>query len=520
MIKSSLHPHGSYKEDIKSDNRYMIIGSDTDKCINNVSIAYSILYNKYANYINKNTNVFIGGNDIYSTNFAKFVCSIVSKSNKKIITVDMNDYVTNYVGGDVERISAMVELLNKNTNSIKCCLYIPTGHQNHTSKVTSTIDYTYKKLKCKTIIACNTSTSLYINNKRNSIEMKLTKDDLLKYLGHCAEHGCYDKLKMNDMKYINDMSVQEFVSYKNIGSHINARPEFVYSLTNIQKNHYGIQNTLVDIMKTLKSSRYGITLNENSIGVLNCGVEGSGKTYLGEQLSKISGVVTITKFDINTLEIIKKYNNIYPDTHKCVYLMVLDECEKYFNEQSSLSMFKEFTGANDFPDNIMIYASTNKDISEFDQSLYRTGRLQYVYWDYVGSSDVLKYITNKEDMSKWLDIIDGDNNIQIRFVDLMLGGTRWLDSILIKCKDLISTGVTIKNYKESETENRSNTSMYKIMSVYGLNKVSTLKDIEYLIICSYLDVHVKNLSWYVREEIIKNTSINIYKLPFKLFVMT
>ena len=201
-----------------------------------------------------------------------------------------------------------------------------------------------------------------------------------------------------------------------------------------------------------------------------------------------------------------------------MYLFFFDEAKKYLkNNPKSLSQFKEMTGnIQNFPGNIFIYATSNHNISEFDPSLYRTGRLFFQQWGYLTKQDIINDNLNIRLTKKWNNVLDA--NVNIRYVDYKVKGESFLNSIITETQSLYDKGVNLPDYKETETNNRMNMSKYKIFSKWKLKQILNLPSLEKLALrYKIVNKQNKNRAWFMYERDIGN--INVFELPFYVFIV-
>ena len=460
--------------------------------VNRKSIFFSLIYNKNKEMIHKNNIVFIPYDNENILELAKFI-SVIYTRNRFICKIDMNDAVNNYVGGDIEMVKKSMYKINKSKH--KVIIYICVDRSGENGLSVDTINTHYLKIKNKKVLVLASSNSMILKrNREKAIDLTIKNIPLL----------------INDEVFnyslIKHLTINDYLYWKNVENHINKNIKGF----KIRKNMYGMSNTLIDFKNTLLLSRYNIDFDDRNKGVLNCGVEGSGKSYLGEKLSKISGVVTIREFDPLIIKTIIKYNTLWSFEETSLYLIYMDECDRIFFNPTLTSIFKEVTGSNDFPGNIFIYATSNHSIDQFDKSLYRTGRLQYQYWGYLREYDI------KDNDEKWIDIVK--SGVNIRYVDYMIRRDDFLNHVLYETESVYKKGSQIKKFDENETRNRTHITDYTVLKKYNLSRI-TMRDLEYLII----RYKIKNdsdhdLGWYIKRDEL-DESINPYKLDFYIFVL-
>jgi len=508
-IVTSIEPFSNYTNHNGKDfinDEYISIWNGDKKKINRDSIYCSMIYHNNKKFINSNNVIFIPYINESDIKLSEFLSVCTTKKTETII-IDTNNYVNNYIGGDVD--SQNKAIMYANSKNIGVVIYICSDWSGNSGNEISTTNLGYKRLYGKVFVLANPSSRIFRNNKSLSIDMFATIEQMNKLIKIdktiFTENFNFDIIgKISRHDFINWISVENYINKYNV---------------NIKRNLYGIVNTVDDINKLLIKSRYNIVLGDEDIGILNCGVEGSGKSYLGEQISKVKGVVTIRNFNIQNIKDIKRYNKLWSYDETSIYLFFFDEAEKILKDNiSTLSKFKEITGnLETFPGNILFYATSNHHISEFDKSLYRTGRLKFIQWGYLTKNDILNDDI-QSDKNIWLKMIE--SNVNIRYVDYKVKRLKFINEINIKTQNLYDLGVDINKYNfiENDTNNRMNISKYNILSKFKLDMIPNMVQLEYLTLRYYINNESNNnLAWFMYEKDIGN--INIFKLPFYVFIM-
>lgn len=497
MIQYSSKPFGPYGTE-RIENGYYTVWSKDYKIVNKKSIFFSLLYNQIKDTLKKKKQIFFPYTNQTDLEFARF-CSTILYNNQKTTVLNVNRAVNNFVGGDIELITSSVNIANRN-KTCECVIYVCSSFSGSLGESISTLDLNYEKIKKKTFILADPSSKIYRSNRSLSINVTLNEFSIKKIL---LDDQTIITEKVN-VSFLRNLTYSQFVNWTSVEDHVNKRGG-VY----IKRNVYGFGETVSMIIKTLAQSRYKIVYDHRNIGIFSCGVEGSGKSYLGERLSEIPGVVVLTDFSKSMIDRIIYHNSLWSPEETSMYLFYLDEAEKIFLNKILCSSFKESTGTSTFPKNIFIYATTNRSISEFDKSLYRTGRLQYQKWEYLNTSDV-------NGNKRWLNVLK--TGISIRYVDYIVRGVSFLESIITDTQILYNNGVDIKQFTETPEKNRLNMSGYSILKEMKLCRIQTLTDLEYMSIRYKIDKNPnKTLAWYMNK--IDIGDVNVFNLDFYVFIM-
>lgn len=506
----SSSPYGPFKQltntTINNQLNFHAIYTNAPYLLSKKLIYMNLLIHQNRKHLNTTKNIFLSLDGEFTIELARLLCSVLSGSISSYM-VEITKYVTNYHGGDIIGVQKMIMEVNSKDS---CSIIIVKQISEHREWI-SPLNSSYKKITKRCIVICESNSSLLGSNSSLIFNQTLENHVLVKFCNQFPEI-----LDIYRPGIIGNLSNIHFSNWTTMENYLNFNLLESGKCPIVKVNEVGPKYTLEEINKTLIRCRYKITFDYINKGLINCGVEGSGKTYLGDLLSNIKGVVTIKTFSRDLIDSIKLSNRFIKELDWSIYLIFLDECEQIFFDSTRCGEFKELTGSNDFPRNVLIFATSNKDISLFDKSLYRTGRLQYQFWDYLTESDITSHLEpDSEYLKRWLNLIE-IKTLKIRYVDFMKYTSNFQDVVFYRIEKLWMKGVEI-TIIETDESNRTNLSEFTILKTYGLFKIRTIREVEDLIIYSTLSsVLVSNLAWCISSTLLSDSNMNIFELPFIL----